>query len=197
MPSQSSADHLVAEREPSFKDLMAERYLASKRKPILDHTSVINAAVQWFGNRSGWWWVESEMALPQDDPPRIADVVAWNRSERQFFIIEAKAGWKDFHQDRKFLDYRKWCHWFAFAMPEELVSAALRRMDDVPGWYEGVGLLLVPNGFGPKRMVRRPKKQTMPEELYLRMVEQCAASVRSKLFGARLRITHLELGLKN
>lgn len=197
MPSLSSADRSPESGGPSFESLMEERYLTPKRVPILDHKSVIEAAVQWLGNKAGWWWIEREMALPQNDPPRIADVIAWNRREKQFYIIEAKAGWKDFHRDRKFLDYRKWCNWFAFAMPEELVQAALRRMDDVQDWYEGVGLLLVPNGFGPRRMVRRPKKRGMPKDLYWAMVEQCAASSHSRLFDARLRINQLELGLKN
>lgn len=181
--------------EPTFGELMADQYLTPKRKPVLDHASVAKAAVEWLWGRSGWWWILTEMLLPQRHPSRVADVVAWNQRDRQFFVIEAKADWRDFYRDRKFLDYRRWCHWFAFALPEELAPCARRRMDDVPGWYAGAGLLVISSQYGPRHMARRPKKQPMTEETYQQMIEQCAASAGSKLAAMRMDLTDARINI--
>ena len=133
--------------------------LTPRRVPVLDHTAVVKNTVEWFQNKNQWQSVEVEMSLPQDKPSstiRRADIVAWDRGGQEFYIIEAKSQWNDFIRDRKFFEYRKWCTWFAFAVPEELAACARKRMEAVPGWYEGVGLLVIPNAFGNRRMIRRP-----------------------------------------
>lgn len=176
---------------PTFDELMAEGS-TPRRTPILDHAAVVNGTTEWFLNKSEWR-PEAEMALPSDGgKDRRADIVAWNRKGREFYIIEAKGQWNDFVRDRKFFDYRKWCTWFAFAMPEELVACARKRMDEIPGWYEGVGLLVIPNAAAPHRMVRRPVPSKMTPATYTKMVEQWAASCRSRLVGARIKIDDLE-----
>lgn len=179
-------------KTPTFSELMDGPYTTPRRTPILDHAAVVNGTIEWFLNKNPWR-PEAEMALPSDgDKERRADIVAWNRKGREFYIVEAKAQWNDFVRDRKFFDYRKWCTWFAFAMPEELVASARKRMDEIPGWYEGVGLLVIPNAAGLHRMVRQPKPYKMTPATYTKMVEQWAASCRSRLVGARIKIGELE-----
>lgn len=182
---------------PTLESLMSEGF-TPRRKPILDHTAVINNTIEWFQHKNQWQSVEIEMSLPQDKPSSIirrADIIAWNRNNREFYIIEAKAQWNDFVRDRKFFEYRKWCTWFAFAVPEELAACARKRMDAVPGWYEGVGLLVIPNAFGSRRMVRRPTENKMSRPMYTKMVEQWAASCRSRLVGERIKVGELEYRL--
>lgn len=185
------------DNKPSFDDLMVEGD-TPRRTPILDHAAVVKSVVEWFQNKSKWRAAETEMPLPQTEPERRADVLAWNQNDREFYIIEAKAGWNDFVRDRKFHDYRKWCNWFAFAVPEELVASALRRMNDpdVPRRYGGVGLLVIPNDFGPRRMVRRPTKYEMPEQTYMQMVERWGKSCWGRLIGARQKIAEQEFDLR-
>jgi len=181
---------------PTLDELMAEG-ATPRRTPLLDHESVINGVVEWFLNKNPWR-PEVEMALPSGGAKeRRADIVAWNRKGREFYIVEAKAQWNDFVRDRKFFDYRKWCTWFAFAMPEELVACARKRMDEIPGWYEGVGLLVIPNHYGAHRMVRPPDQYKMTPTTYTKMVEQWAASCRSRLVGARVKIAELEYNARN
>lgn len=181
----------------TFNDLMAEGS-TPRRKPVLDHKAVINNTVEWFQNKNQWHSVEIEMSLPQDKPSstiRRADIISWDRSGHQFYIIEAKAQWNDFFRDRKFLEYLKWCTWFAFAVPEELASCAKKRMEDVPGWYEGVGLLVIPNAYGNRRLIRQPTENKMSRPTYTKMVEQWAASCRSRLIGERIKVAELKYGL--
>lgn len=191
-------------KTPSFAELMAPSRRTPKQTPLLSHTDVINGVVDWLLNKSEWRWIEKEMQLPPGakhlgvyPPIRQADVVAWNRRDREVYIIEAKAHWDDFLRDHKFMEYRQWCHWFAFAVPEELAPYAKLRMEDVPGWYEGVGLLVIPNGGGRRRMIRRPEKAKVSWQKYRSMIEQCAASARSRLVGARMQIAELEWRLEH
>lgn len=186
------------ETNPTFNELMAESpYAGPSRTPILDHTAVINGVIEWFQNKAQWRAVETEMKLPQTEPERRVDLISWNRSGREFYIIEAKAQWNDFVRDRKFFDYQKWCNWFAFAVPEELAACARRRMEDIPGWYEGVGLLVIPNDFSPRRMVRRPAKNEMTGQTYEMMVEQWAWLCHGRMFDARRKIAELEWRLSD
>lgn len=194
MPALSPAALLPMAKTPTFLQLMDEG-TTPRRKPILDHSAVIKATVEWFMNKSHWHSTETEMDLPQDKPSskiRRADVIAWNRTDQEFYIVEAKAQWNDFVRDRKFLEYRQWCNWFVFAMPEELAASAQKRMDDVPGWYEGVGLLVIPNDFSPRRLTRRPTRSPMTKPTYTKMVEQWAASCRNRLVGERMKVAELK-----
>lgn len=178
----------------TFDELMAEG-ATPRRTPILDHAAVVKATTEWFQNKNLWRSVEAEMSMPQNEPSAVirrADVIAWNSDGREFYIIEAKAQWNDFIRDRKFFDYRKWCTWFAFAVPEELAACARKRMEAVPGWYEGVGLLVIPNDFSSRRMVRRPAENKMSRPTYMKMVERWATSCRNRLVGARIKIAELE-----
>lgn len=169
---------------PTFDELVAEesRYAGPRRTPILDTPAITKAVIEWFQNKSKWRMVEAEMALPT---MHRADVIAWNQDDRQFYIVEVKAQWNDFVRDRKFLKYRQWCDWFAFAVPEELVACVRRRMDEIPGWYEGVGLLVIPNDFSPRRMVRRPKRSEMNESDYSNMVARWGRSCWGRIFDLR------------
>jgi hypothetical protein len=200
----------MAVKKPTFDELTEEsRYAGPRRTPVLDHAAVTKAVIEWFQNKSQWRAAETEMALPtsprrkatpKSAPSTIvrrADVIAFNSADHEFYIIEVKAQWNDFHQDRKFFDYRKWCNWFAFAVPEELAVCARRRMDDIPGWYEGVGLLVIPNDYSDRRMVRRPKKYEMSDEDYRSMAERWGLSCWGRLIGTRTKIAELEWQLKN
>lgn len=181
--------------EPTFDDLMEAPRLTPRRKPILDHDAVVKGAVDWLQNNSRWRSVESEVVLPYTPDmkkSRVADVVAWNRRDRAFYIIECKASWNDFLRDHKFLEYRRWCNYFTFAVPEELAEAARLRMENWPGAYRGVGLLVIPNNFDRRRVVRRAQQQPMDDDRYLMMVEQWAASCRSRLVGARIDLSGWE-----
>ncbi len=188
---------LAMANTPTLDELMAEG-ATPRRTPILDHAAVVKAIIEWFQNKSKWRAAEAEMSLPQAEPSSVirrADVIAWNRDDHEFYIIEAKAQWNDFIRDRKFFEYQKWCTWFAFAVPEELAACARKRMEAVPGWYEGVGLLVIPNAFGNRRMIRRPAENKMSRPTYTKMVEQWAASCRSRLVGERLKVAELEYRL--
>ncbi len=164
-----------------------------RRKPVLDTSAVTKAVIEWFQNKSQWRMVEAEMALPCN---RRADVIAANYVDREFYIIKVKAQWNDFVRDRKFFDYRKWCDWFAFAVPEELASCARKRMDEIPGWYEDVGLLVIPNDYGSRRLVRRPVKNKMTRANYLKMTERWGKSCWGRLLDARAKNAELEWWLR-
>ena len=189
--------------QPTFSSLIlkpTER--TPRRKPVLDHLGVITNTVNYLQNKRGWQSVETEMQLPwvsDMKKHRQADVVAWNRHEREFYLIECKASWNDFQRDMKFMECKRWCTWMAFAVPEELATAARIWMDehDGPRAFGGVGLLVIPNDYTNRRMVRRPKRRPMNEQMYGMMVEQWAASCRSRLVGARMKITELEYTWKN
>jgi hypothetical protein len=185
---------------PTFDELMEEsRYAGPRRTPILDTPAVTKSVVEWFQNKNKWRAVETEMAMPAKptEVQRRADVIAFNPTDHEFYIIEVKTQWNDFVRDRKFFDYRKWCDWFAFAVPEELAACARRRMDDVPGWYEGVGLLVIPNDYGNRRMVRRPTQYKMTRSNYTKMIERWGLSCWGRLIGTRAKIAELEWRLKN
>lgn len=196
---------------PTFEELMAEsRSAGPRRTPVLDHAAVTKAVVEWFQNKSQWRMVETEMAMPTSRRTdmtrrprtstiiRRADVIAFNSTDHEFYIIEVKAQWNDFLRDHKFSDYRKWCDWFAFAVPEELAECARWRMEDAPGrQYEGVGLLVIPNDYSNRRMVRRPKRREMDQETYTAMVERWGQSCWGRLIGTRGRIAELEYQWKN
>ena len=169
-----------------------------RRKPVLDTSAVTKAVIEWFQNKSQWRMVEAEMALPitnRADIIRRADIIAANYTDREFYIVEVKAQWNDFIRDRKFLEYRKWCDWFAFAMPEELISCARKRMDEIPG-YDGVGLLMIPNSYGARRLVRRPVKNKMTRANYLKMAERWGKSCWGRLLDARAKNAELEWRLR-
>lgn len=181
---------------PTFDSLMSDSRRTPRREPVLDHTAVTRNAVDYLTN-AGWPFIETEVWLPKTPEMkkvRIADVVAWNRSEREVFIVESKASWNDFQRDRKFMEYKDWCHLMAFAVPEELATAARLWMDERngPRAYGGVGLLVIPNDFGRRRMVRRPERRLMANSAYLMVVEQLASSMRSRLVGVRIQITEWE-----
>ena len=185
---------------PTFDDLMEDRHRTPRRTPVLDTLAITKAVIEWFQNKSQWRMVEEEMQLPRmvvSDAERRADVVAFNYTEHKFYIVEVKVGWNDFVRDRKFRDYRKWCNWFAFAVPEELAACARRRMDDIPGWYEGVGLLVIPNDFSPRRLVRRAKEYDMPEQAYALMVERWGRSCWGRLIGARQEAAAMKFEIDN
>ncbi len=182
--------------EPTFNELVEPGpHSGPQRTPVLDTPAVTNGVVEWFQNKSQWRMVETEMCMPVEDwrydTERRADVVAFNYTTHEFYIVEVKTQWNDFTRDRKFPDYRKWCNWFAFAMPEELIACAKRRMDATPG-YEGVGLLVIPNNCGNRHLVRRPKKYEMPAEDYLLMVERWGRSCWGRTVGARQEIAELK-----
>ncbi len=208
MPAPSPAAPLKMVNDPTFNELMAEGW-TPRRTPILDTPAITTAVVEWFQNKSKWRAVETEMALPtslrrkttpKSAPSTIirrADVIAFNPTDHEFYIIEIKAQWNDFIRDRKFFDYRRWCDWFAFAVPEELATCARRRMEDIPGWYEGVGLLVIPNDFGPRRMARRPKQSKMTRSDYVKMTERWGKSCWGRLIGLRSKIAELEWRLRD
>ena len=175
---------------------MVDNGRTPRRVPVLDHTGVIRNAVDYLTN-AGWYFIETEVQLPQTPDMkkvRQADVLAWDRRKREVFIIEAKATWGDFQRDRKFMEYKGWCHYLSFAVPEELAQAARLWMEehDTPRAYGGVGLLVIPNDFGPRRMVRKPERRPMEHDAYPQVVAQLASSMRSRLVGARMRIDELE-----
>jgi len=163
---------------------------------VLDHAAVTKNAVDYLTN-AGWYFIETEVQLPKTPEMkkvRVADVVAWNRRDRAVFIVESKASWNDFQRDHKFMEYKDWCHFMAFAVPEELAQAARMWMDEHngPRAYGGVGLLVISNDFSPRRMVRTPERRPMERSAYLMVVEQLASSMRSRLVGTRIRIDELE-----
>ncbi len=162
-----------------------------------DHASIVRNTADYLQNKSPWRAVETEVQLPLTldmKKMRQADVVAWNRQGREFYIVECKAGWNDFLRDHKFMECEQWCTYMAFAVPEELAEAARLRMEeyDGPKAYGGVGLLVTPNDFSDRRMVRKPAHRPMETGAYMMMVEQWAASCRSRLIGARMKITEWE-----
>ncbi len=188
---------------PTFASLMASNERTPNRKPVMDHDGVAKNVVEYLGNKPEWRIAETEMVLPpmpkKNDfgrtirgVERRADVMAWNPRDQEFYIFECKANWRDFFNDRKFFDYRKWCNLFAFAVPEELAVAVRLRMEDVPGWYEGVGLLVIPNDFGHRRMVRKPVRREWDEGEYQKVVERWAMSCQNRLIGTRLEIARLQ-----
>lgn len=179
--------------DPTFDTLMAEG-ATPRRTPVLDTPAVTAAVLDWFGNKAKWRTATAEMALPND---QRADVIALNRTDHEFYIIEVKTKWNDFMRDRKFFTYRQWCDWFAFAVPEELAACARKRMDMVPGWYEGVGLLVIPNDFSPRRMVRRPTQSKMVHEDYVKMLERWGQSCWGRIFDLRSDLAAHKLWLKN
>ncbi len=187
----------------TFANLMAPNERTPNRKPVMDHDGVAKNVVEYLGNKPEWRIAETEMVLPpmpkKNDFGRTirgierrADVMAWNPRDQEFYIFECKANWRDFFNDRKFFDYQKWCNLFAFAVPEELATAVRLRMEDVPGWYEGVGLLVIPNNFGHRRMVRKPVRRKWDEDEYQKMVERWAMSCQNRLIGTRLEIAQLQ-----
>ncbi len=187
--------------QPTFTSLMQPSERTPRRKPVLDHLGVIKNTVAYLQNKRGWQSVETEMQLPlvpEMKKLRQADVVAWNRHEREFYIVEAKAGWNDFQRDMKFMECKRWCTWMAFAVPEELAAAARIWMDEHGGSraFGGVGLLVISNDNTNRRMVRRPTRRPMDEQMYGMMIEQWAASCRSRLVGARLKVADLEYWAK-
>ncbi len=192
---------------PTFSSLMAPNERTPKRKPVMDHDGVERNVVEYLGNKPEWRIAETEMVLPPmpaeyngrpiHGVERRADVMAWNPRDSEFIIFECKANWRDFFNDRKFFDYRKWCNLFAFAVPEELAAAARLRMEDVPGWYEGVGLLVIPNDFGHRRMVRKPVRREWEEGEYQDMVARWAMSCQNRLIGTRMEIARLAYEAKN
>ena len=187
---------------PTFSSLMNGPRRTPRRRPVHDHASVVTNTVAYLQNKHGWQSVETEMQLPKTSEMkklRQADVVAWNRRDREFYIIECKATWNDFQRDMKFMECKRWCTWMAFTVPEELAEAARIWMDerDGPSAFGGVGLLVIPNDYTDRRMARRPKRRPMAESAYRMMVEQWAASCRSRLVGARMRIGELEYQWKN
>lgn len=182
--------------EPTFDQLMADSGRTPRRTPVLDHAGVTRNAIDYLTN-AGWYFIETEVKLPKTPEMkkvRQADVVAWNRGSREVFIIESKASWNDFQRDHKFMEYKDWCHFMAFAVPEELAQAARLWMEDHDGprAYGGVGLLVIPNVFGSCRMVRRPERRPMERGAYLMVIEQLASSMRSRLVGARVQIAEWE-----
>ena len=169
-----------------------------RREPVHDHLSIVNNTVAYLQNKRQWRAIETEMMLPKTPSMkkvRQADVVAWNRYDREFYIVECKAAWNDFQRDHKWLEYKDWCHYMAFAVPEELAEAARLWMEDCPV-YKGIGLLVIPNDFSDRRMVRRPARRPMAKSAYWMMVEQWATSCRSRLIGARLKVVELEYKLQ-
>ncbi len=192
---------------PTFSNLMAPNERVPKRKPVMDHDGVEQNVVEYLGNKPEWRIAETEMVLPpmpkENDfgrkirgIERRADVMAWNQRDQEFIIFECKANWRDFFNDHKFVDYKKWCNVFAFAVPEELAVAVRLRMEDVGG-YEGVGLLVIPNDFGHRRMVRKPVRREWEKGEYQRMVERWAESCQNRLIGTRLEISRLQYEAKN
>lgn len=167
------------------------------RKPVMDHDGVVSNTVDYLRNKHQWRAaVETEMQLPKTSTMkkiRRADVVAWNQSDREFYIVEAKATWSDFQADMKFMEYKDWCTYMAFAVPEELATPARLWMEDRDGprAFGGVGLLVIPNDFSARRMVRKPKRRPMSNERYLMMIERWALSCRGRLVGAREKIDEL------
>ena len=187
---------------------MAPNERTPSRKPVMDHDGVIKSVVEYLDNKPEWRIAETEMVLPpmpkENDFGRTkcgierrADVMAWNPGSEEFIIFECKASWSDFFKDRKFMDYKKWCNLFAFAVPEELAVATRLRMEDVPGWYEGVGLLVIPNDFGHRRMVRKPVRRKWDEDDYQKVVTRWAMSCQNRLIGTRMEIAHLAYEVKN
>lgn len=187
---------------PTFDELMEPSGRTPRRRPVHNHLSIINNTVTYLQNKSQWRSVETEMLLPKTPDMkklRQADVVAWNRRDQEFYIVECKASWNDFMRDMKFMEYKGWCTYMAFAVPEELAEAARLWMEDRDGprAFGGVGLLVIPNDYTDRRMVRRPKRRPMENDAYWLMVEQWAASCRSRLVGARMRIGELEYQWRN
>lgn len=192
---------------PTFNSLMAPDERTPRRKPVMDHDGVAKNVIEYLGNQSQWRIAETEMVLPpmpaegtfgpMNGVERRADVMAWNPRDQEFIIFECKASWSDFHRDRKFFDYRKWCNLFAFAVPEELAAAARLRMEDVPGWYDGVGLLVIPNDYGHRRMVLKPTHREWDKGDYQKMVERWAMSCHNRLIGTRMEIAQLKHEAKN
>lgn len=194
--------------KPTFLSLMAPNERVPRRKPVMDHNGVVKNVVEYLGNKAEWRIAETEMCLPPmpkkndlgrtiQGVERRADVMAWNPGGKEFCIFECKASWSDFFRDRKFFDYQKWCNLFAFAVPEELAAAARLRMEYVPGWYEGVGLLVIPNDYGNRRMVRKPVRREWDEGEYEQMVVRWAMSCQNRLIGTRMEIARLEYETKN
>ena len=192
----------------TLSSLMAPNERTPNRKPVMDHDGVIKSVVEYLGNKPEWRIAETEMVLPPMPKEkdfgrtkcgieRRADVMAWNPGSEEFIIFECKASWSDFFKDRKFMDYKKWCNLFAFAVPEELAVAARLRMEDVPGWYEGVGLLVIPNDFGHRRMVRKPVRREWDEDDYQKVVTRWAMSCQNRLIGTRMEIARLAYEVKN
>ncbi len=201
MPQPLSAARIPMVR-PTFANLMADNERTPKRKPVMDHDGVTKNVVEYLGNKPEWRIAETEMVLPpmpKDDDfgrtsrgvERRADVMAWNPRDREFYIFECKANWGDFFRDHKFIDYKKWCNLFAFAVPEELAVAVRLRMEDVGG-YKGVGLLVIPNDSGRRRMVRKPVRRKWDKGEYQKVVERWAMSCQNRLIGTRLEIARLE-----
>lgn len=180
---------------PTLSSLMEPSGRTPQRTPVHDHPSVVENVVSYLQNSHTWRnAIEIEMRLPKTPDMkklRRADVVAWDRDGHEFYVIECKATWNDFQRDRKWLEYRAWCHYMAFAVPEELAEAARLWMDDWPV-YKDIGLLVIPNDYSTKRMVRKPARQSMSQAKYLMMIERWATSCRSRLVGARLQIAELE-----
>lgn len=181
---------------PTFDSLMNDSGRTPRRQPVFDHEGVVRNAVDYLHN-ARWYFVETEITLPKTPTMkkvRIADVLAWNPRERTVYIIEAKASWSDFQQDHKFMEYKEWCHLMAFAVPEELATAARLWMDerDDPRAYGGVGLLVIPNDFGPRRMVRKPERRLMTRGAYPMVIERLALSMHSRLLGKRMQIAEIE-----
>ena len=203
MPNPLSAAHTIMVRRQVPSSLKAPEERTPNRQPVMDHNGVIKNVVDYLGNKPEWRIAETEMILPpmpKEDGfgrtirgvERRADVMSWNPRDQEFIIFECKASWSDFHRDRKFMDYQKWCNMFAFAVPEELATAVRLRMEDVPGWYEGVGLLIIPNDFGNRRMVRKPVRREWDKGEYEKMIERWAMSCHNRLVDTRFEITQLK-----
>lgn len=188
---------------PSFEELLADSRRTPRRKSLLSHGEVTRSALAYFYHQPGWE-AEHEVDLPTgngterlgnvNEINRRADVVAFNRIERLFHVVEAKAAWNDFQRDRKWLDVLPYCHLFSFAVTEEMASCARRWMEDWPGYAKhGIGLMVVPNfDTGRRRWIIRPGQRTIEEPAMTAMLVRWSAMHRSRLIGARLRVAELE-----
>ena len=197
---------MVRRQVPS--SLRAPNERTPNRKPVMDHDGVIKNVVEYLGNKPEWRIAETEMILPpmpkEEDFGRTkygierrADVMSWNPGGQEFIIFECKASWSDFFRDHKFVDYKKWCNLFSFAVPEELATAARLRMEESPDLYEGVGLLVIPNDFGNRRMIRKPVRRDWDKGEYEKMTERWAMSCHNRLIGTRLEIAQLKFEIKS
>lgn len=173
-----------------------------RRKPVMDHAGVVANTIAYLANNHKWRSAETEITLPWTPDmkkTRRADVVAWNRHDEEFYIVECKASWADFQGDHKFMEYKGWCTYLAFAVPEELATAAKLWMEDHDGprSYGGVGLLVIPNDIHTaRRMVRKSKKRAMGEAYYP-MLAHWAAACHSRLVAERWKSEELEMRWKN
>ncbi len=176
---------------------MADSGRTPRRLPVYDHAGIVANTVAYLQNNIKWRSTETEITLPWTPDmkkTRRADVVAWNRHDEEFYIVECKASWADFQGDHKFMEYKGWCTYMAFAVPEELAMAARLWMEerDGPRAYGGVGLLVIPNDtHTPRRMVRKSKKRPM-KMAYYPMLAHWAAACRNRLVDARFKVADLE-----